>query len=117
MTIKRCERCDLNYVKEGQKYCNVCKKLLEGKKTNLEKAELCPSCGKRLVKKGHELCGKCHLDMLDTIEKLEDENGDVIDQNIIPADIEVSEINIVVEDEEENVPDDIKQELDEEVYD
>jgi ribosome assembly protein YihI (activator of Der GTPase) len=116
MAIKKCERCDLNYVKEGEKYCKVCKKIMEGESSSSPKAELCPSCGERLVAKGYELCKVCLTDRLDSVETLEDENNDAVDQNITPADMEISEINLV-EDEEEDVPEDIKNDLDEENYD
>ncbi len=112
MAIKKCEKCELNYVKEGEHYCKVCKKLLEGNRAAKEKAELCPSCGERVVAKGFELCRVCLSDRLDTVETLEDENGDVLDQSIIPADMEISEID-VVDDVDEEVPADIKSELDE----
>lgn len=116
MVIKKCEKCDLNYVKEGQKYCKVCQKALEGKKTSETKVELCPSCGERIVAKGYELCKVCLADMLDTVEKLEDENGDTLDQDITPADMEMSSINISEEEDNEIIPDDIKNEIEEDDY-
>lgn len=111
MAIKKCEKCELNYVKDEEKYCKVCKKLLQGVNSAANKAELCPSCGERLLAKGYELCQVCLSDMLDTVETLEDENGDVIDIDITPADMEISEI--AIEEDEEAVPEDIKSDLDE----
>ena len=119
MAIKKCERCELNYVKEGEKYCKVCKKIMEGKKATVEKAELCPSCGERIVANGYELCKVCLADMLGTVEPLEDENGDVLSQTLTPADMEISEIDLIEDDDEdeEDIPEDVKDELDDEDYD
>lgn len=117
MVIKKCEKCDLNYVKEGQKYCKVCLKAMEGKSDKGKKVELCPSCGERIVAKGYELCKVCLSDMMDSVEKLEDENGDAIDQDITPADMEISSINITDDDNNEAIPDEIKHDLEQEDYD
>ncbi len=114
MVIKKCEKCELNYVKAGQKYCHVCQKLLNNKTKKIERAELCPSCGKRIAAKGKELCSICFFDMLDTIEKMEDENGDSIDQDIMPADMEMSAIE--TDQEEAAMPKDIKSEIKEDEF-
>ncbi len=121
MAIKKCDKCELNYVKDEEKHCKVCQKLLDNKKPTVQKAELCPSCSERLVAKGYELCNICLADMLDTVEKLEDENGDIIDQDITPADMEVTVINvddddgIIIDDsEDEIIPEEIKNEIDKE---
>jgi len=122
MAIKKCEKCELNYVQEEEQFCKVCKNTLDGKKAEMKKVELCPSCGERIVAKGYELCKVCIADMLDTVETLEDENGDVLDQGLIPADMEITEINLAEEaeeeenDEENDVPDDVKSELVEDDY-
>ena len=122
MAIKKCEKCSLNYVKEGEKYCKVCQKLLNSKKPAVEKAELCPSCGAKLIAKGYELCTACLTDVLDTVDKFQDENGEIIDQDITPADMEISAIDVdedeaIDDSQEEDMPEEIKHEIEEDDYD
>jgi hypothetical protein len=112
MVIKKCEKCDLNYVKEGEKYCKVCLKTMKGNNEKSSKVELCPSCGERIVAKGHELCKVCLSDMMDTVEKFEDDNGDALEQDITPVAMDMSSINISEDDNNDIIPDDIKNDID-----
>ena len=43
MNLIKCPRCDLNYIREDEKYCKVCLREMKGEK-QLEEMELCSIC-------------------------------------------------------------------------
>ena len=40
MALKKCPRCEINYVREGEKYCDVCKRYRKGEVDTEETAPL-----------------------------------------------------------------------------
>ena len=78
----KCPRCELNYIKRGEEYCDVCKaELKKGPQLVFaiddeeeldESFELCPRCNQNYVKPGEKLCEKC-------LKALEGEEKDVED--------------------------------------
>ena len=81
----KCPRCDLNYMLEGEEYCDVCKAELkkapplvfavdEDEEEN-ETLELCPRCHRNYVKAGETLCEEC-LKESERDEEPEDEDDD-----------------------------------------
>lgn len=64
-----CPRCELNYIQEGEEYCDVCKaELKKGPQLVFavdededqdEALELCPRCQKNYVKPGETYCSAC----------------------------------------------------------
>ena len=63
-----CPRCELNYIKEGEEYCDVCKaELKKGPQLVFavddeeveESAVLCPVCRVNYLKEGQQMCDKC----------------------------------------------------------
>ena len=62
----KCPRCELNYILEGEDYCQICKMEMnhnpDGEDDffdNLENMELCPSCGVNYIKEGENMCLEC----------------------------------------------------------
>ena len=43
MKLVKCPRCDLNYIREDEKYCKVCLREMKGEPTN-DDMELCSVC-------------------------------------------------------------------------
>ena len=63
MGLKKCPRCELNYIKDDEKLCNVCKrsaKLVD----DSEEETLCIECGEHPALEGKELCAECYRESL-----------------------------------------------------
>ncbi|MCQ2555722.1 MAG: hypothetical protein MJ149_00115 [Clostridia bacterium] len=61
-----CPRCELNYIKKADKFCNVCKKemkLIEGGEDDIGDLELCPICKINFVQNDEEICESCRQEM------------------------------------------------------
>lgn len=68
MKYVKCPRCDLNYMPEGEKYCDVCKAELKlgptikfisfGDDDDNEQI-LCPICKRNYIDPGEEMCDEC----------------------------------------------------------
>ena len=61
-----CPRCELNYILEGEEYCDVCKaelkigpQLMFSASEELEGQYLCPVCKSKYVDKDEEMCESC----------------------------------------------------------
>lgn len=59
MGLRKCPRCELNYIRDDEKYCNVCKREMKGGSDAEEAATLCIECGENPVVKGSDLCAIC----------------------------------------------------------
>ena len=55
MQLIKCPRCDLNYIREDEKYCKVCLRELKGEK-NTEEVELCSICNEEPALPGRDVC-------------------------------------------------------------
>ena len=57
---KLCPRCELNYIKEDEELCDVCKAQLNNSDIfEEEEEELCPICGQNFVEPGEKYCAEC----------------------------------------------------------
>lgn len=57
--LKKCPRCELNYIAITEKYCNVCRKELKGEYDAEDSQSLCIECGENPALTGQELCADC----------------------------------------------------------
>ena len=62
MQLIKCPRCDLNYIREDEKYCKVCLRELKGEK-NTEEVELCSICNEEPALPGRDVCIFCLKEM------------------------------------------------------
>ena len=62
MQLIKCPRCDLNYIREDEKYCKVCLWELKGEK-NTEEVELCSICNEEPALPGRDVCIFCLKEM------------------------------------------------------
>lgn len=59
MGLRKCPRCELNYIRDEEKYCNVCKREMKGEADVEDGVALCTECGENPVVKGSDLCAIC----------------------------------------------------------
>ena len=51
MALRKCPKCELNYLKPGETICHVC--------ASAEEVVMCSNCGEAPAVKGHDLCEEC----------------------------------------------------------
>ncbi len=59
MGLSKCPKCELNYLKEGQKYCDVCTRDMAKQNDSQTQAELCAECGENIAVPGSDYCVMC----------------------------------------------------------
>ena len=62
MNLIKCPRCDLNYIREDEKYCKVCLREMKGEKQQ-EEMELCSICNEEPCLPGKDVCLFCLREM------------------------------------------------------
>ena len=102
MGLKKCPKCELNYIRDDQKFCDVCGR--KHKTPEEEQEELmCIECGEHPAMKGKELCAYCYKESLrqeqamnqrKVVTKLEIDADDLEEVGIgsVDADVDVGEI-------------------------
>ncbi len=73
--LEKCPRCDLNYIKPGEKYCKVCMREIKGNKLE-EEVELCSVCNENQALPGKDACFFCLKEIEKNPSSREDEDGD-----------------------------------------
>lgn len=114
MNLIKCPRCDLNYIREDEKYCKVCLREMKGEK-QAEEMELCSVCNEEPCLPGKDVCLFCLKEMnKSNNEEDTEEETDPVDTNTIGDMDDVSgmdEIIPEVEEDESSEYDEIEQEL------
>ena len=85
MNLVKCPRCDLNYIREDEKYCKVCLRELKGEKTP-DEVELCSICNEEPALPGRDVCLFCLKEMNKSNSvngDQEEDNGDSVDTSNI----------------------------------
>ncbi|MBR3098602.1 MAG: hypothetical protein IKH18_03375 [Clostridia bacterium] len=103
MKLRKCPRCDLNYIREEEKYCKVCLREMKGEK-NTDEIELCSICNEAPALPGKDVCLFCLKEMnksnSDALDNEETENVDA--SNIGDMD-DVSNMDEIIPEDEENI--------------
>ncbi len=114
--LKKCPRCELNYIAVTEKYCNVCRKELKGEDDSEELQGLCIECGENPAVAGQMLCADC-LHERRRQEKLENlqsamsaaelslESVDDLDEIEVPDNADISTEELQEIDKEFDTPD------------
>ena len=62
MGFIKCPRCELNYIREEEQYCSVCKREMKGEAHD-DPFELCSICNENPVMPGKDVCYMCYKEM------------------------------------------------------
>ncbi|MEG1524742.1 MAG: hypothetical protein RRZ24_03570 [Clostridia bacterium] len=98
MALKKCPKCELNYIRADEEYCNVClremRRVVARDKREDEEEEtlICSECGEAPAVRGGELCAEC---LKEQKRQAELENAAEIDPDLV-------ELTADVEEEEED---------------
>ena len=103
MNLVKCPRCDLNYIREDEKYCKVCLQEMKGESRS-EEIELCSICNEAPALPGKDVCLFC----LKEINQSNSTDQDTADQNGVDAsnigDMDsVSGMDEIIPDEEDDI--------------
>ena len=104
MQLVKCPRCDLNYIREDEKYCKVCLRELKGEK-NAEEVELCSICNEEPALPGRDVCIFCLKEMNKSNslpEEQEEENAEPVDTSSIGDMDSVSGMDEIIPEVEED---------------
>lgn len=108
----KCPRCDINYMKSTDKYCDVCVAELARKLTDDEGEDddriLCPVCNKNYIELDDEMCPQClaekeEVPIVPIVESDEDWRAYLDDDKdiVVGDDVEISLSELENEEEEE----------------
>lgn len=63
MALKKCSRCELNYILDGAPYCPVCTREVKGDKGKDSMLEVCSVCKENPALPGKDMCMFCLKEM------------------------------------------------------
>lgn len=63
MGLRKCPKCELNYIKDDEKLCAVCRRSAK-LEDDSEEESLCIECGEHPAMKGRDLCPECYRESL-----------------------------------------------------
>ena len=119
MNLVKCPRCDLNYIREDEKYCKVCLRELKGE-GGQDEVELCSICNEEPALPGRDICLFCLKEMNKSNSTPDDteedvESGENVDTSNIGDMDSVSGMDEIIPEEDENIPSQEYGEIEEEL--
>ena len=124
MGFKKCPKCELNYVRDDEQVCNVCKRSMKGEPDADDSVAICTECGENPAVCGSELCAMCLREVRrqENLEKRADElnaasvdDMDDLDELEVPLDDDdIPEMELEEIDKELGGDDDMSDELEDE---
>ena len=112
MGFIKCPRCELNYIREEEQFCSVCKREMKGESRE-DPFELCSICNENPVMPGKDVCLICYKEMNQQQGLMGDESMDSDEGTDVSLDMEdVSEMDeIALDSMPGDVPDEIGQQI------
>ena len=101
----KCPRCELNYIREDEQFCSVCRREMRGERQE-EGFELCSVCGENPVMPGKDVCFACYKEMTQQDPQEQEEEQEQPDMDIDMEDVaEMDEIEL------DTMPEDVPEEI------
>ncbi len=116
MGFIKCPRCELNYIREEEQYCSVCKREMRGEDQE-ELVELCSVCNENPVMPGKDVCYACYKEMNQNQDGDEDELQDHEQEDEAPREdeMDMDDVNemedVPMDDLSEGLPDGMGEQL------
>lgn len=107
MALHKCPKCELNYIREGEEFCEVCKREMKRAQAHIRHSEeesdqdeviLCSECGEAPAVRGGELCIACLKEKKRQVE-LENASAVPTDEEFDDEDLLEDEIDLDAEEE------------------
>lgn len=108
MGFKKCPICELNYIPEDEKFCDVCKRAQHG--SDNDDIVMCIECGDSPAVRGTELCVAC-LREARRQEKLQKATESLIETDLDVGELDDMEVPISDSDIPESEMEEIHREL------
>lgn len=110
MALKKCPRCELNYILDDARYCPVCTREVKGEESP-NTLEICSVCNENPVLPGKDMCLFCLKEMEGAEAALK-----AAEPKESPLDLEgASEMEEIAIDEKDDIPDGELGEIDREL--
>lgn len=112
MGFIKCPRCELNYIREEEQYCPVCKREMKGESRE-DPFELCSICNENPVMPGKDVCYICYKEMAQhqsLREEAIDEDSEASDVQLDMEDVSEME-EIELDTLQEDVPEEIGEQI------
>ena len=101
MGLIKCPRCELNYIREEEGYCPICKREMKGE-GQAEEIELCTVCNEAPALPGKDVCLFCLKEMNANSER-DDEQEVRVDESSLSID-PVSAMDEIIPEIDEDIP-------------
>ena len=111
MGFIKCPRCELNYIKEEEQYCSVCKREMKGE-VHEDPFELCSICNENPVMPGKDVCLMCYKEM-NQQQGLRDDSAD--EPETPDVSLDMGDVSDMEEIELEELPEDMPEEIGEQI--
>lgn len=111
MALKKCPRCELNYILDGGAYCTVCRREIKGDHDNDHTFELCSVCNENPALPGKDMCLFC-------LKEMKGAEQDALEPDVSENTLEidgVSNMEEIAGEVEDDIPDQELSEIDREL--
>lgn len=111
MGFIKCPRCELNYIREEEQYCSVCKREMKGE-VHDDPFELCSICNENPVMPGKDVCLVCYKEM-NQQQGLRDDTSD--EQETPDVSLDMEDVTDMQEIELDTLGDEMPEEIGEQI--